>query len=117
MNNTYRYPVYSVTSCPTNATKWETAARLRNCSFNEVKPINHYMCVPNQELTKLFEFCYDQIRPMVQNGKYLYGRNLFIILPKLWGWRCLVYLQASIQRSCCSSFAVLFKYVADKMQN
>lgn len=71
MNNKYRYPVYSVTSCPTNATKWETAARRRNCSFDEVKPINHYMCVPNQEKTEFLEFCYDQIRPMVQTGTCL----------------------------------------------
>lgn len=70
MNNTYRYPVYSVTSCPTNATKWETAARRRNCSFDEVKPKNLYLCVPNQEKTEFLEFCYDEIRPMVQPGKY-----------------------------------------------
>lgn len=70
MNNKYRYPVYSVTSCPTNAANWETAARRRNCSFDEVKPINLYLCVPNQEKTEFLEFCYDEIRPMVQPGKY-----------------------------------------------
>nr|XP_034331315.1 uncharacterized protein LOC105339020 isoform X4 [Crassostrea gigas] len=68
MKNKYRYPVYSVTSCPTNAANWETAARRRNCSFDDVKPINRYMCVPNQEKTEFLEFCYDQIRPMVQPG-------------------------------------------------
>lgn len=70
MNNKYRYPVYSVTSCPKDAANWETAARRRNCSFDDVKPINRYMCVPNQEKTEFLEFCYDQIRPMVQPGKY-----------------------------------------------
>lgn len=70
MNNKYRYPVNSVTSCPTNAANWETAARRRNCSFDEVKPKNLYLCVPNQEKTEFLEFCYDEIRPMVQPGKY-----------------------------------------------
>lgn len=55
-----------------DATKWKTAARRRNCSFDDVIPINRYMCVPNQEMTEFLEFCYDEIRPMVQPGKYLY---------------------------------------------
>lgn len=76
MNNKYRYPVYSVTSCPTDATKWETAARQRNCNFDEAKPINLYLCVPNQEKTEFLEFCYDEIRPMVQPGKYSYELSL-----------------------------------------
>lgn len=55
-----------------DAANWKTAARRRNCSFDDVKPINRYMCVPNQEKTEFLEFCYDQIRPMVQPGKYFY---------------------------------------------
>lgn len=51
-----------------DAKDWETAARRRNCSFDDVKPINRYLCVPNQDKTEFLEFCYDEIRPMVQTG-------------------------------------------------
>nr|XP_022291880.1 uncharacterized protein LOC111103131 isoform X2 [Crassostrea virginica] len=64
MDKTYRYPVFPVTSCPANAVDWKQAAMQRNCSLTGVR--NTYMCLPNQEKTTLLEFCYDEVRPMVQ---------------------------------------------------
>lgn len=58
-----------------DAESWKAASKKRNCSFDEVKPLNRYMCVPNVEKTELLELCYDQIRPMVQSGKYLYEQS------------------------------------------
>lgn len=58
-----------------DAESWKAASRKRNCSFDDVKPLNRYLCVPNVEKTELLEFCYDQIRPMVQSGKYLYEQS------------------------------------------
>ncbi|XP_061176059.1 serine/threonine-protein phosphatase 6 regulatory ankyrin repeat subunit A-like [Saccostrea echinata] len=66
MNSRYRYPVFPVTSCPLNTTDWNSSARRRNCSLDDVR--NRYLCVPNQQKSVLLEFCYDEVRPMVQKG-------------------------------------------------
>ncbi|XP_078322460.1 uncharacterized protein LOC144622056 isoform X2 [Crassostrea virginica] len=64
MDKTYRYPVFPVTSCPANAGDWKQAAKQRNCNLTGVR--NTYLCLPNQEKTTILEFCYDEVRPMVQ---------------------------------------------------
>lgn len=69
MSGKYRYPVRSVKSCPTDAKQWEEAARRRNCSLDLKVIRNRYQCVTNAEKTTLLEFCYDDPRPLVQNGK------------------------------------------------
>ncbi|XP_078322457.1 uncharacterized protein LOC111103131 isoform X2 [Crassostrea virginica] len=64
MDKTYGFPVFPVTSCPATAVDWEQAAKQRNCSLTGVR--DTYLCLPNQEKTTLLEFCYDKVRPMVQ---------------------------------------------------
>jgi hypothetical protein len=72
MNDGYRYPVYPMTSCPLDSVAWELASNRINCS-RDASMKNRYICVPNQRKTRLLEFCYDEVRPLVQPGKIQYG--------------------------------------------
>lgn len=63
----YRFPVTRVSACPQDSTAWKLASERRNCTQDESSR-NRYICVPNENKTHLLEFCYDQIRPRVQEG-------------------------------------------------
>lgn len=88
MSNKYRFPADSVKSCPANAKQWEEAARRRNCSLNPNVIRNRYQCVPNAKKTTLLEFCYDDPRPLVQNGKqkpwFVKKNMLFVLLEGMY---------------------------------
>lgn len=59
----YRFPVYPVDKCPTNAADFEKAARRRNCPEH-----SRYLCSPDKYLSNLIEFCTDR-------KKGLYGKG------------------------------------------
>lgn len=50
----YGFPVLSTELCPRNQTEWNKRSSAINC--NET---NGYMCVPNENLNQLLEFCYE----------------------------------------------------------
>lgn len=54
----YKFPVYSTTFCPRNETEWNERSSALNCTGS-----NGYICLPNENFTKLLEFCYTQ--PMI----------------------------------------------------
>lgn len=59
----YDFPVFSTKECPGNQAEWEKMASAINCTDN-----NGYMCLPNENLTDLLEFCYIYPRILVQKG-------------------------------------------------
>ncbi|XP_062603879.1 uncharacterized protein LOC134265676 [Saccostrea cucullata] len=67
----YRFPVFSVDSCPSTLDSRNSAAERLNCSLYENKNPS-YFCVPNQDKTALLEFCYGEFFGLVQNGHCLY---------------------------------------------
>lgn len=48
----YKFPVFSTELCPRNQAEWNKRSSDINC--NET---NGYMCVPNENLNMLIEFC------------------------------------------------------------
>lgn len=61
-----------VSSCPRNESELEEASRRLNCTNpNEKNTKNRYHCLPVHGLTTLLEFCYNQTRPLVVNGKIM----------------------------------------------
>lgn len=62
----YRFPVLTTKSCPTNEAQWLERSSTLNC--NET---NGYMCIPNGEITVLFEFCYHKPRTIIPSGSCL----------------------------------------------
>lgn len=59
----YDYPVFSTKECPGNQAEWKSRSFAINCTEN-----NGYMCLPNENLTELLEFCYIYPRIYVQKG-------------------------------------------------
>lgn len=59
----YRYQVYSTELCPRNQTEWNERSSAINC--NET---NGYMCVPNNNLNQLLEFCHEDPFIWIQEG-------------------------------------------------
>ncbi|XP_062609086.1 uncharacterized protein LOC134270853 [Saccostrea cucullata] len=49
----YSFPVYNTTSCPRNQSEWRNRSSDLNCTES-----NGYMCIPNENITQLVEFCY-----------------------------------------------------------
>lgn len=71
----YAFPVYVTDFCPRNRTEW----RERSLSLNCTKT-NGYTCIPNEDFTKLLQFCYTDLRIRIQKGnKKVNGRNTCII--------------------------------------
>lgn len=60
----YAYPVYTTESCPRNLTEWQD----RSFALNSTKR-NAYMCVPNENITELLEFCYYLPQILIEKGK------------------------------------------------
>lgn len=67
----YSFPVYSTRKCPKNETEWNRKSSALNCS-----QLNGYMCLPNQQLTELLEFCYRERKIRIQEGKYHSYQNV-----------------------------------------
>lgn len=68
--NGYRFPVYSTESCPKNEIEWLYRSSAINCT-----EWNGYMCMPNENLTMLLEFCYNHPILIIQRGKKKKQRN------------------------------------------
>lgn len=59
----YEFPVYSTDICPRNQIEWNKRSSAINCTET-----NGYMCLPNENLTELTEFCYMFPRILIENG-------------------------------------------------
>lgn len=60
----YEFPVYSTNSCPRNQTEWNQRSSAINCTED-----NGYLCLPNENITELLEFCYNYPFILIQEGK------------------------------------------------
>lgn len=63
---TYRFKVYPVDKCPTNAIEFKAAANRRNCTGH-----SRYLCAPDKYLSSLVEFCTDIRRSLFEKGNCL----------------------------------------------
>lgn len=62
----YKFPVYTTQSCPKNETEWLERSFVLNCTDQ-----NGYMCLPNDMITVLVEFCYTKkVVPIPKGKKY-----------------------------------------------
>lgn len=60
----YKFPVYRTLSCPKNETEWLERSSVLNCTDQ-----NGYMCIPNDMITELVEFCYTKNVESIPKGK------------------------------------------------
>lgn len=60
----YIFPVYSTKACPKNKAEWLRRSFVLNCTAR-----NGYMCIPNEHLTALVEFCYNVHKVAIPKGK------------------------------------------------
>lgn len=60
----YKFPVYTTPSCPQNKRDWLERSSVLNCTDQ-----NGYMCIPNEMLTELVEFCYTKDVESIPKGK------------------------------------------------
>lgn len=60
----YKFPVYETTSCPKNKPEWLERSFVLNCTDQD-----GYMCLPNEMLTELVEFCYTKNVEAIPRGK------------------------------------------------
>uniref|UniRef100_A0A8W8JDP6 Uncharacterized protein n=1 Tax=Magallana gigas TaxID=29159 RepID=A0A8W8JDP6_MAGGI len=66
----YKFPVNTTVSCPRNQTEWNERSSAINCTQG-----NGFLCLPNEELTELLEFCYFDHRILIEKGTCMYLRN------------------------------------------
>lgn len=82
--NGYQFPVYSTDSCPRNKIEWLQRSSVLNCTR-----WNGYMCMPNEKLTILLEFCYKPPINVIEKGKKEKKRNLKVFhhidKKSIWG--------------------------------
>lgn len=60
----YDFRVYTAEFCPKNQTEWNERSSAINCTES-----NGYMCLPNENITKLLEFCYTYSSIFMEEGK------------------------------------------------
>lgn len=60
----YKFLVYTTPSCPQNETEWLERSSVLNCTDQK-----GYMCLPNEMLTDLVEFCYTKDVVSIPKGK------------------------------------------------
>lgn len=60
----YKFPVYRTPSCPKNETEWLERSSVLNCTDQ-----NGNMCIPNDMITELMEFCYTKNVESIPKGK------------------------------------------------
>lgn len=63
--NGYKFPVYTTASCPKNKREWLGRSFVLNCTYE-----NGYMCIPNDMITVLVEFCYTKNIEPIPKGKF-----------------------------------------------
>lgn len=59
----YKFPVYTTASCPKNKAEWLERSFGLNCTDQ-----NGYMCLPNEMITVLVEFCYTKKVQAIPEG-------------------------------------------------
>lgn len=59
----YRFPVYTTEFCPRNQAEWNERSSAINCNVT-----NGYVCVPNENLKQLLEFCYGSPFLWIEKG-------------------------------------------------
>lgn len=65
----YEFPVYSTEFCPRGRSEWDQRSSAINCTET-----NGYMCLPNESLTELLEFCYIYPRLVISKGKLVIAK-------------------------------------------
>lgn len=60
----YKFPVYTTEVCPRNQEEWDERSLALNCTES-----NAFICLPNENLTELLEFCYTESRIRIQEGR------------------------------------------------
>lgn len=60
----YDLRVHTTDFCPRNQTEWNKKSSALNCTEN-----NGYMCLPNENITQLYEFCYIYPFIWIDKGK------------------------------------------------
>lgn len=59
----YKFPVHTTESCPKNELEWLERSLALNCNKT-----NGYMCIPNEDITTLLEFCYYKPKVIIPKG-------------------------------------------------
>lgn len=59
----YKFPVYTTAFCPRIQTEWTERSSALKCNKS-----NGYMCIPNESIDQLVEFCYREPVERVQKG-------------------------------------------------
>lgn len=67
----YDFPVYTTESCPRDEIEWKKRSDTINCTED-----NGYLCLPNENITELLEFCYKYPFILIQEGKCSFARTL-----------------------------------------
>lgn len=67
----YGFPVYTAEFCPRNQIEWNQRSSALNCTED-----NGYLCLPNENVTELLEFCYKYPFILIQEGKCSVARTL-----------------------------------------
>lgn len=62
----YKFPVYTTESCPKSNAEW-----LERSSSLQCNATNGYMCIPNEEISVLLEFCYHVQKTLIPKGACL----------------------------------------------
>lgn len=62
----YAFPVFTTEVCPRNLTEWQERSSAFNCNKT-----NAYMCVPDENITELLEFCYSLPQIRIVKGIYI----------------------------------------------
>lgn len=60
----YAFPVFITGVCPRNLTEWQERSSTFNCNRS-----NAYMCVPDENITELLQFCYSGPQIRIVKGK------------------------------------------------
>lgn len=67
----YEFPVYTTEFCPRNEPEWNERSSAINCTED-----NGYLCLPNENVTELLEFCYIYPFILIQEGKSTFVKAL-----------------------------------------
>lgn len=59
-----KLPVYQTGHCPKNQKELNERSSAINCTH-----ASRYMCLPNEQLTELFEFCFTLSKMGINEGK------------------------------------------------
>lgn len=61
----YQFSVFETKLCPKNQSEWHARSSALNCTTEGYQ----YMCIPDENIAMLLEFCYKSYTTPVQPGK------------------------------------------------